>query len=155
MHKAPAVTYPVGPWSLRPLYFFALVAGGVVVLAFWWQQSDPNAVSPKWLFLTWLAGAVVTVWAFRQDEPGTLTWSGDKWTWNSRAGSSNGSVTLLVDLQSAMVVIFRSDGDRVLWFGLRGAMEPSGWPALRRALVSTSGRLGSPADHRAKDGASL
>lgn len=153
MHNAPAVTYPVGRWSLRPLCLFALAAGGLVVLAFWWQQSVPSAVPAIWLFMTWLAGLVATVRASRQDDSGALTWSGAKWTWSSRAGASNGTLTVLVDVQATVVVIFRSDDDRVLWFWLRRSVDPSVWPALRRALVSTSGRGVLPAD-RTKDGAS-
>lgn len=153
MHDAPAVTYPVGPWSLRLLYLTALAAGGVVVVTFWWHQSDAQAVPAMGLLVTWLACLVATVWASRRDCSGALKWGAGKWTWSSRAGASNGTLTVLVDVQRAVVVVFRPDGGPALWFWLHRAAEPSVWPALRRALVSTSGRRPLPAD-RTKDGAS-
>ena len=154
MHNAPTVTFPVGPWSLRPLYLVALAAGGWAALAFWWQQPDALAARPMWLFVIWLACLVATVWAARRDHSGTLRWNAGKWTWTSQSCARSGTLTMLVDVQQVLVVILRSDEGGARWFWLHCGADPSAWPALRRALVSTSGRRPLPND-RAQDGAPL
>lgn len=154
MHSAPTVTYPVGSWSLRPLYLFALAAGGLAALTFCLQQPDALTAPTMWLSMTWLVSLAATVWASRRDHSGSLKWSEGKWTWSSQTYACSGTLTVLVDVQQVLVVIMKVDDGGVLWFWLRRVADPSAWPALRRAMVSTSGRHALPAD-RATDGAPL
>ena len=98
--------------------------------------------------------AIHDVWASRRDHSGSLKWSEGKWTWSSQTYACSGTLTVLVDVQQVLVVIMKVDDGGVLWFWLRRVADPSAWPALRRAMVSTSGRHALPAD-RATDGAPL
>lgn len=143
MHSAPAVNYPVGPWSMGPLYLMALAAGAIAAVTFLVnQRSAAVGVQPAVVIVSWLACAGATAWAARRDQSGTLKWLAGTWTWEGRDGACKGSVVVMVDLQRTMIVIFSSEDGRKFWHCLHRRADPAAWLALRRAVVSSSG-LGS------------
>ena len=146
MHSAPAVSYPVGPWSMRPLYLSALAGGSLAAAAFWLQQPAAFGVPAGGILLSCLACLGVTVWASRRDHAGVLKWSAGKWAWDSGGRAHSGELTVLADLQRVVVVVVRCDDGREFWFCLHRRADPALWPALRRALASASGHLPKPAD---------
>ncbi|MDP2367844.1 MAG: hypothetical protein Q8M25_06285 [Rhodoferax sp.] len=131
---------------MRPLYLIALGAGGFAAAAFWLQQSAVSEVPAAGLFLTWLACLGAAVGAAGRDHAGALKWSAGQWTWDSRGILRGGDLTVLVDLQQVVVVVARCDDGRAFGFCLHRNTDPVLWPALRRALVSTSGHHANPVD---------
>lgn len=126
---------------MRPLYLSALAAGAVAVTAYWLAQPSAIGVqSGVALVAAWFASLGATSWAVRQGQPGTLKCVAGDWTWDSRGLVTRGSMTVMVDLQRILVVTFTADDGRRFWHCLHRRVDPLAWLALRRAMVSTSGR---------------
>ena len=138
MHHAPAVGFPVGPGSMRWLYLCALTAGGVAAAAYGSTQPDPFGVRSAVALGAWLVSLGATGWAARHDQAGLLKYVAGEWTWYSRGLAIRGSVTVMVDLQRMLVVIFTGQDDQRLWLSLHRRSEPAAWAALRRATASTA-----------------
>lgn len=125
---------------MRPLYLSALAAGAVAVTAYWLTQPSAIDVRSGVALVAWLASLGATVWAARQDQPGTLKCVAGDWTWEVRGLSTRGIMIVMVDLQRVLVVAFTADDGRKFWHCLHRRVNPVAWSALRRALVSTCGR---------------
>lgn len=131
---------------MRPLYLSALAGGSFAAAAFCLQQAAAFDAPTASVLLSWLACLGVTIWASRRDHAGTLQWSAGKWMWECGGRVHCGELTMLADLQWVVVVVVRCDDGRVFWFCLHRRDDPSLWPTLRRALVSTSGHRTKSAD---------
>lgn len=125
---------------MRPLYLSALAAGAVAVTAYWLTQPSAVGVRSGVALGAWFASLGATFCAARQDQPGTLKCVAGDWTWDSRGLATRGSMTVMVDLQRILVVTFTADDGRRFWHCLHRRVDPLAWLALRRAMVSTSGR---------------
>lgn len=93
--------------------------------------------------VTLLALAVsgcLLVWHWCQIPCGQLTWDGECWVWQAGGKRSpeplSGAVERHLDLQSLLLLRFRSEKGQKLWLWLDSRMAPGNWLALRRALAA-------------------
>lgn len=97
-----------------------------------------------WLNLVTLLALTVSgcllVWHWRQIPCGQLTWDGDSWAWQASGKPCPdplpGAVERHLDLQSLLLIRFRSEQGPQLWLWLDSRMAPGHWLALRRALAA-------------------
>lgn len=136
---------------MRLLYLCALTAGAVTVTAYWLAQSSPLGVQSGVALVAWFASLGATLWAARQDQAGTLKCVAGVWTLDSRGLAISGGVTVLIDLQQLLIVTFTAHDGRKFWYCLHQRSEPAAWAALRRAVVSTSGRCERSASDVGRD----
>lgn len=136
MRSAPAVSYPVGRSSFQGhliigLFLLAGLAGGAwgLQLGLWdWRLGLYGALLA---LTTLLAGQ-----AWWRTPSGVLRWQAEGWTWMSAQGSSTGGVTLAMDLQTVMLLSWRSDAGQAQWLWLERHTAAHDWRALRRAVVA-------------------
>ncbi|WP_156385624.1 hypothetical protein [Ramlibacter sp. Leaf400] len=135
MHGAPSVSYPVGrsslvgalllaTWSLGLLAGLAFAAGGA-------SAARVGAALAACL----AAGAWAAGW-WRAQPAGLLAWDAAAWSWSAGGPAvESGSVQVVLDLQSLLLLRWRSPG-RTRWLWVERARLPSRWDALRRAVYS-------------------
>jgi hypothetical protein len=135
MHNAPAVSYPVGRsrfqgWLLSVVSFLGLVAAVV-----WFNQAN----APDWR--QWLMLSVVISvafgawWQWRQAVAGQLTWDGVVWNWTNGQASVPVQLTLIADVQRAMLLLLSGAQDnsrRWIWVDRDASLTR--WLPLRRAV---------------------
>ena len=136
MHRAPAVTYPVGRsvcygWLLGLSTVIGIVAGML-----WSLQVAPSL----WLQLLFAAVLLLcSLTAFgiwRRSPHGYLQWDGHAWKFSTVNRSLTGPVTVHLDLQWCLLLRMRVQGDSRRWLWLESGMDALAWPALRRAVFS-------------------
>ena len=136
MHQAPPVEYPLGNTGLL----------NRAIRVAWWTVA---AIDLAWLFLAdsqgwrvWLGLALtllIFVGALRVSPApgaGVLHWDGSGWAHKNGALEVDGDLTVHLDLQSALLVAWKTGSGRTRWYWLNSATDPSRWLALRRALYS-------------------
>ena len=138
MHRAPAVTYPVGRsvsygWLLG-LSTVIGVAAGIL----WSLQAAPGL----WLQLLYTAVLLLcSLTAFGvwwRSPRGNLQWDGHAWTFNTPNRSFSGPVTVHLDLQWCLLLRMCVQGDSRRWLWLESGKDALAWHALRRAVFSAS-----------------
>lgn len=140
MHGAPAVTFPVGRsrWHLRTLIFLWLLGltGAVLVMLTPTAHMVPVGIRAGALAGIVLAG--VLAWYDWKNAPsGRLQWDGEHWVWSGWDGAQGCRLSLLLDLQSLMLVRLRDASHRQVWLWLDGKPGDSQWLAMRRAVVAS------------------
>lgn len=143
-HSAPLVSYPVQRSAFLGAVLFVVWAAGTVAIVFWAHFAPLN----DWRLM--VAGAAVAAagavafWGWRSCPSGQLTWDGLSWRWQSAAYSTGGSVLQLavaLDLQGALWLRFDNSARASLWLWVEKSALPHRWMDLRRAVVSSSGKL--------------
>jgi hypothetical protein len=129
MRSAPSVSYPVGPSFLRSLFYGAALALGWLVCALWAWVSQADSWS--WVLLACLAVTLFALKALARPARGLLCWDGQVWHWNEEV---QGLVHVRLDWQRGMLLEFRSDDSKGLWFWMESKARPADWNALRRAV---------------------
>ena len=147
MHKAPSVTYPVGPcvWYARVLWMaltLVLLAG--LAVAVWGQAPGPMAVA---LALgVWLCAVGAVALHLARVPKGHLTWrpeaaeqAGGEWVWQPEVGRA-ALVSVTVVWRGSRVLGLRAlDGlGHSHWVWAQVHQAPQDWLALRRALISSA-----------------
>jgi len=119
-------------------------ASVLCVHAAWWIESD------TWSTRHWCAAAAVGVaclaawYSWAQSPAGNLCWDGQSWAWaGPTAAVPTGVPAVAMDLQAAMLIVFRPLGHGHCWIWVVRADDSVHWQALRRALFS-HGAAASP-----------
>ena len=147
MHKAPSVTYPVGPclWYARVLWMAltVVVLAGLAVVVWGQEPSDLNVAAALGVWLC-AVGAVAVHLA--RVPKGQLTWrcetaagADGEWVWQPEVGRA-ALVSVFVVWQGNRVLGLRLwDGlGRTDWVWAQAHQAPHDWLALRRALISSA-----------------
>lgn len=143
MHKAPSVSYPVGPfiWYARSLWLFwclLCLAAAAVAL----QRPVLVSRDVAGVVVTAVVAAWVVRWHARHQPRGCLSWQneppdGAEWVWHP-AGAHARLVQVLVvwrGLGCVWVRLRSSEG--VAWVWAQAEDAPNDWLAFRRALISS------------------
>jgi toxin CptA len=136
MHAAPSVKYPVGRSAFAALLGALVAVAAFATAALWaaasagfgWRQA-----------LAFAAAMACTAWAcvaWLRSPAGVLCWDGLAWTWQGPRSSDAGRPQVALDLQSRLLLQWRSDGGGKRWFWLARASDSAHWEALRRAVYS-------------------
>ena len=143
MHKAPAVTYPVGRSVLHAWLLGLSCLTGVLAGWFWRVQASPQPWI-QWLYAVVLLLASLA--AFRgwwRSPGGSLRWDGKGWQLSVLDSRLGGVVSIHLDLQAWLVLCLRSEEGGRKWLWLERRADPINWHALRGAVFSA--RVGSAA----------
>lgn len=146
MHKAPSVSYPVGPcaWYARWLCLGLLlvVCAGFWSLRYGQAPSAGQLVSGLGLWLLTMAAVLVHLIRIR---PGLLTWHVERdgtglgeWLWQPQSGRAVlVSVRVVWPGFNTVGLRLRDGQGRVHWVWAQAERGPDDWVAFRRALVSS------------------
>jgi len=147
MHKAPSVSYPVGPcfWYGRVLFLGLLV---VAFAGFWsiqFGQMPSTGRLAAGLVLWLLAVAAVAVHLIRI-QPGLLSWRVEsedtglsEWLWQPQSGRAALVSVHVVWAGLNTVGLRLLDGrGQVHWVWAQAQQAPNDWLAFRRALISSA-----------------
>jgi len=161
MQNAPSVDYPVG----RSVFWAGLLGllglAGLLCLALWWWLLGPQPQA-RLLHRALLAGGLLlcagwAVWArlsWLHAPVGRLRWdalapaaraggrSAGAWRWFSvpfPEGAPLSDVTVVLDLQSRVLLRLADPGGRLRWVWAERGCDPQRWPGLRRALAACAG----------------
>ena len=147
MHKAPSVTYPVGPcvWYARVLSVaLTVVALAGLGVAAWGQE--PSAMSLAVALGLWLSAVGAVALHLARVPKGQLTWrceiaegADGEWVWQPEVGRA-ALVSVSVVWPGNRVLGLRLwDGlGHTHWVWAQAQHAPHDWLALRRALISST-----------------
>jgi hypothetical protein len=147
MHKAPSVTYPVGPcaWYDRVLWLaLMLVALAGLAVAVWGQ--GPRAMNVAVALVLWLCAVGAVALHLARIPKGQLTWrcepgeiAAGEWVWQPELGRA-ALVSVSVVWQGNRVLGLRMlDGrGHTHWVWAQHHHAPHDWLPLRRALISSA-----------------
>lgn len=160
MQNAPSVDYPVG----RSVFWAGLLcllglAGLLCQVMWWWWLGPQQRADPVQQGL--LAGGLVlcggwAAWArlaWLRTPVGRLRWDAQApaardgqppgaWRWFSAAfpdGAPLVGVTVMLDLQSRVLLRLADPGGRLRWVWAERGRDPLHWRGLRRALAASVG----------------
>ena len=136
MHGAPSVSHPVGRSSFGgTVLALAWLAAAVAILAWALAGASAGRLLPAAALVVLLGGVAARSWW--REPRGVLAWDGTRWTWSTAAVplGQAGTLSVVVDLQRALLVQWRSTGGP-RWFWLQPAGSRDRWVALRRAVYS-------------------
>ena len=138
-HSAPSVVYPVQRSPFLGWLLLACWGMGLGVLASW------VLVSPVWGWRAAAALLVVTgaslaaLVSWYTNRSGQLAWDGERWHWDSPgdfSSSEQSKVAVIVDVQSALLLLFETVSGTRHWLWVERASQPERWMDLRRAVYS-------------------
>jgi len=139
MHKAPAVTYPVGRSALHAWLIGSIGLIGALAGWFWRTQTAAESWS-QWLYAVILLLASLA--AFRNwwcCPSGHLQWDGQSWKLNVRDSCRCGPVSVHLDLQGWLLLCLHSEEGGRRWLLLERRTDAINWHALRNAVFSADG----------------
>ena len=138
-HNAPPVVYPVQRSSVLGWLLLACWGMGLGVLASW------VLVSPVWdwraagALLAATGTSVAALVSWYTSRSGQLAWDGERWHWDSPgdfSSSEQSQVAVIVDVQSALLLLFETVGGARHWLWVERASQSERWMDLRRAVYS-------------------
>jgi toxin CptA len=135
MHSAPSVSYPVGRSAFAGWLYAALALLGALAFLTWVLASSFGWRQVMALVAV-LASAGLALQGWRRSPVGVLLWDGESWAWQKGEVIASGHPEIALDLQSRLLLRWRPNSGRVLWFWLERSSDPSHWDALRRAVYS-------------------
>lgn len=132
MHAAPSVSYPVGR-SRAVLAALALGwAAGLSAASLWTLQADAPGWRQALAFAAVLVAGAAAGFGWLRSPTGRLAWDGGGWRWQEEGGRPE----IALDLQSRMLLRWRSEAGAVRWLAPERDAAPAHWDALRRAVYS-------------------
>lgn len=152
MHAAPSVSYPVGRSRFALACLGCLWLAGAAAAVAWWLQAPGVGWRQALVLLAVLAGGLLAAAGWQRSAQGTLAWDGGGWRWEE-AGPQEGATMragrpqVALDLQSRLLLRWRSDDASVRWLWLERDSAAAHWEALRRAVYS---RASTDAPHGAQ-----
>ena len=139
MHKAPAVTYPVGRSGLHAWLLGSISLIGALVGWFWYMQAAAESWS-QWLYA--LVLLLASLAAFRNwwfAPSGHLQWDGQSWKLYVLDSCLCGPVSVHLDLQGWLLLCLHSVEGGRRWLWLERRTDAINWHALRNAVFSADG----------------
>ncbi len=136
MHKAPAVSYPVGRSSMRTACLLLPWVLAGLVCAAWALQSAPFVAAHGLALLLWLGGAWLLHAELRRPVEGLLGWDGQSWSWEVRGQRQSGEVRARLDWQQGLLLEFLPLEGRGFWVWPERREAPLMWDGLRRAVYA-------------------
>ncbi|MEY4505840.1 MAG: hypothetical protein RL297_418 [Pseudomonadota bacterium] len=147
MHKAPSVTFPVGPC----LAYERVLWGCLVLVAFagLWvtlRGQPPSAFGVALAVGLWLIAVCAVTLHLLRWPSGRLTWGGEmaghevgEWLWQPQRGRA-ALVTVRVVWHGLGALGLRLDNGRgqAVWVWARARQSPHEWLPFRRALISST-----------------
>lgn len=79
-------------------------------------------------------------WAWQTSCTGQLTWNGECWYWDTLGDLSSSqvsSVSVIADVQFALLVFLDSPGSAKRWLWVERASQAERWMDLRRAVFAS------------------
>jgi hypothetical protein len=145
MHRAPALSYPLG----RSRFQGALVAftslSAALVGCLWWLAGDPLDWRHALFALIWFIGLVLAFGAWWRAPVGSLRWDGQGWNWIGAGDPVAGRLTAHLDLQFCLVLSLRPETGRRIWLFPERRRDGMRWNALRRAVFARPAAAFEPA----------
>lgn len=147
MHKAPSVTYPVGPclWYARALWMAltVVVLAGLAV-AVWGQE--PSAMNVAAALGVWLCAVGAVALHLARIPKGQLTWRCEpgevpagEWVWQPDLGRAALVLVYVVWQGNRVLGLRMLDGlGHTHWVWAQHHHAPHNWLPLRRALISSA-----------------
>jgi hypothetical protein len=147
MHKAPSVTYPVGPcvWYAHVLWMaLTVVALAGLAVAAWGQE--PSAMSLAMALGLWLSAMGAVALHLARLPKGQLTWrceiaegADGEWVWQPEVGRAALVSVFIVWPGNRILGLRIQDGlSHTHWVWAQAQHAPHDWLALRRALISST-----------------
>jgi hypothetical protein len=147
MHKAPSVTYPVGPfvWYARVLWMALSIVALAGLAATVWGQA-PSALNVAVALGLWLCAVGAVALHVTRVPKGQLTWrcelaemNAGEWVWQPEVGRSALVSVSVVWPSNSVLGLRLSDGfGRTHWVWAQDHQAPHDWLSLRRALISSA-----------------
>jgi len=132
MHGAPSVSYPVGRSRFALGALAAVWLCGLAMALLWTLQADAPGWRQALAFGAVGVGGLAAGRAWLRSPSGQLAWDGGGWCWEQEVGHPE----ITLDLQSRMLLRWRSDAGAVRWLMPQRNAAPAHWDALRRAVYS-------------------
>lgn len=133
------------PWGLFGVCAALGLAAALVLLVWSWQGAGQPGLG-RWLRLglawgSWSVGLLLA-WegGRRLPQSGWLRWDGQAWAWETHTAQRRWPMgpEVLLDLQQAMLLVFRPAAEPAQYFWLSRSWSPGEWLALRRAVYSSA-----------------
>ena len=138
MHGAPAVTYPVGRSRFQGQLVALAGLVGVFVGLLWCFQASPITWRQPVFVLLLTSSLFIAFRQWRDSPTGSLRWDGQDWTWNRQGFSTNGSLTVHLDLQFCFLICLQSERDGRIWLWPQCEDRLARWLDLRRAVYASA-----------------
>jgi toxin CptA len=136
MHAAPSVTYPVGRSRLAGQLYAVLGLAGLAAAAAFTVQSAAFGWRQVAALAAVAACGALAARGWRRSARGVLQWNGLVWEWEEGTTVDTGQPRIALDLQSHLLLRWRSAGGAHRWLWARQESAPADWAALRRAVYS-------------------
>jgi hypothetical protein len=139
MHAAPPVRVALGRSQGWVTFVAACGALAALQIVAWLAQGRewPGAIAATASLSSAATAGLVSAWvAWRAQQPGSLSFDGQRWQWLDRPGR----LTLAIDLQAWMMLRFEPDTGmpgRRCWIAASRRGVGAAWPSLRAALYSS------------------
>ena len=138
MHGAPAVTYPVGRSRFQGQLVALAGLLGIFVGLLWCFHAAPITWRQPVFFLLLTSSLFIAFRQWRDSPSGSLRWDGQDWTWSRPGFSTNGSLTVHLDLQFCFLVCLQSERDGRIWLWPQREDRLARWRDLRRAVYASA-----------------
>ena len=138
MHGAPAVTFPVGRSRFQGQLVALAGLVGVFVGLLWCFQASPITWRQPVFVLLLTSSLFIAFRQWRDSPTGSLRWDGQDWTWNRQGFSTNGSLTVHLDLQFCFLICLQSERDGRIWLWPQCEDRLARWRDLRRAVYASA-----------------
>ncbi|QJW85046.1 hypothetical protein HK414_20465 [Ramlibacter terrae] len=107
-------------------------AAGLAPASLWTVQADAAGWRQALAFGAVAVAGALAAAAWLRSPHGRLAWDGGGWRWEEEGGRPE----IALDLQSRMLLRWRSDAGAVRWLAPERNAAPAHWDALRRAVYS-------------------
>lgn len=136
MHRAPALSYPLGRSRFQGTLVASTCLAGALVGGLWWLASDALNWRHALFGFIWIMALVLAASSWWHAPAGTLRWDGQDWHWMGRTEFVTGRVGVHLDLQFCLVLSLQPPSGRCLWLFPQRRSDAPQWNALRRALFA-------------------
>lgn len=137
MHRAPAVNFFVKRSRWHAGLIIAMGLSALAVLAVFAQGQALLDVRVLVLAFACLATCSIALAAWNKSPQGGLFWDGQHWYWSGFGDGAVCQLFLLMDFQSVVLILIKSDGKASFYLWLEAKADDTSWRPLRRAIVSS------------------
>jgi hypothetical protein len=139
MHRAPALSFPLGRSRFQGALVVLTGLAGIAVGLFWHLALDGSGWRQALFALLWFSGFVLAFESWWHSPGGSLRWDGESWRWTGAAATLGGQIRVHLDLQFWLILSLRPDSGRRIWLCPERWRDVTHWNALRRAVFARAG----------------